>query len=188
MSETTNKLTEEEQKELDALYEIDEPTPEDELRLAELEIKAGEPKETNEVSTEESNAVDTVEVTEEITTEETTSAVEESNEKEVQSDEQTVILSDPMNDDEEKIVKTYTIEKIKPKDDYNQLWGVYESQLSNGLGCITKCFSLDLGKKLKVGDLIELPADACVTVRQSYRKISDDDNNTKPATFDWLHF
>jgi len=177
--EQKGRLTEDDIAELTLLLEAGEAREEaDETRLDELEAKAN--GKVDEVNTEEpANADDTPVVDAETNN-------EPEPEPEPVIDEEVVIIPQEYEDGS-MVNRTYTVEKVDGETPAgNRLWGVYYSEQSTGLACSTKCFVLDVSKELKANDIIELPETA--VIRQSQRKIKQGDTNTKPSTFDWLHF
>ena len=189
--ETTSLLTDDEQTELELLQEEDTLDDEQVAKLAELKAKEAGTKATSveeveeEVETEAVVTEEEVVATEPETVEETKEVVEEEEIIEVEAEE--------VSENEKQLIpcghpfKMFTVEEVqKERPTHNQIWGLYEAELENGLGCSTRCFAIDVSKQLKAGDELELPPTAC-TIRQSHRKQKDGDNSSKPATFDWLH-
>jgi len=189
--EQKSNLTEVEEKELNDLYAKESPTIEEIARVEELEKKSSA-EIVDVISEDDEN--DNQEENEETTDTEVISNTQEPVKEEIKvhtpegADIENLITFDPIDEaNHEKVIQRfYIVEKVEPKSNWNQLWGSYESESSCGLGCITKCFAIDLNRQLKVGDTIELPES--VTIRQSHRKIKPDDKNTKPSIFDWLQF
>jgi len=205
-------LAKELQEEMDALLLKDNPTDADLARVEELEALEL-PDEESEEDVETTNNVekiqaqttestllknDGLEGTNGNTVGETQQEDEEDNLVPEETEEEAEIVEtedvDALTPEElsklkraGECLKYYTVLEVTPKKDWNQLWGLYESELENGLACSTKCFAIDITQRLQVGDECELPETA-TTIRQSHRKARPGDTNDKPSTFDWLHF
>jgi len=214
VEETKNLLTTEEQEYLE-LLEAEETLDEDQTaELKALKVKkAGNPEtlmahdglegevesETEATTVEEveneveAEAETEAEVTETIEAEASEAETTETESQTTEDEIITVEAEEVENEESKQLLacghtfKMLTVLEVqKERPDHNQIWCLYEAELENGLACSTKCFAIDVSKKLKEGDELELPPTAC-TIRQSHRKQRDGDNSSKPATFDWLH-
>jgi hypothetical protein len=215
--EVKTNLSEEEQEELALLTEAVENSetlePEDTKRFEELKAKSESVTvKSNETTLIKGDGLEDIkeETDSETNGEETPAEQRETIEPEVEevpeeenNNVKGVIPSDLMyaetTEGEKKgpgvrVARYYTVKTVKEKEKWNQLTGIYEGYLSNGLGCETECFAIDKLKRLKVGQIVVLPESA--TIRQSNRKITAEEKEKArrdgtiiiPSVFDWLHF